>query len=316
MKLVTKFASSLIALTVLSCGSTVIAADYPSKPIEVIIPYGAGGNTDTSGRIFINAMRKALDADVVPLNVTGAGGTIGMAQMSHAKPDGYTLGFSPIAPVTVQPHLRKLPYGKDSFEPICLVADNPTAITVAPDSKLNSIDDLIAASKSGKVVAVGGAPGSIPHIVQSAVANAYGTKFTYLPAGGGGKAAKSILGGEATFSSDTSAMVEVHGLKGLAVLADERLKDLPDIPTMKELGKDLSISIWFGAFAPKGTPEATLGKLSEACGKAIQDPGFLEGMKKAHYLVRYLPRDEFKKYYEEQFDDNKKLLELIGVKVK
>ena len=106
MKLITKLATSLMTIGLLMLGNFVFAADYPAKPIEVIIPYGAGGNTDTSGRIFINALRKALGSEVVPINVTGAGGTIGMAQLAHAKADGYKLGFTPIAPVTVQPHLR------------------------------------------------------------------------------------------------------------------------------------------------------------------------------------------------------------------
>ncbi|WP_430879849.1 Bug family tripartite tricarboxylate transporter substrate binding protein [Granulosicoccus sp. 3-233] len=312
----TKFASSISALTIFACSFSAMAADYPSKPIEVIIPYGAGGSTDTTGRVFINAIKKSLGADVVPLNVAGAGGTIGMAQMFHSEPDGYTLGFSPIAPVTVQPHLRKLPYGMDSFEPVCLVSDNPNVIAVAPDSELNSIDDLVALSKSGKVVAVGAAPGSMPHIVQAAVANAYGTKFTYLPAGNAANSAKAVLGGEATFSSNVSSMVSVNGLKGLAVLADERLVELPDIPTLKEQGEDLSLSIWFGLFAPQGTSEDKLDKLDEACSEAVQDPEFLEGMKKAQSIVRYLPRSEFKEYYQEQFTNNKELLELIGVKAK
>ncbi|MCG8511884.1 MAG: tripartite tricarboxylate transporter substrate binding protein [Rhodospirillales bacterium] len=291
-------------------------AEYPAKPIEMIIPYGAGGNTDTSGRIFINAMRKALDSEVVPLNVTGAGGTVGMAKVAAAKPDGYTLGFSPIAPVTVQPHLRPLPYGKESFEPVCLVADNPTAITVAPDSPHKTLADLIAAAKSKRVVAVGPAPGSIPHIVQSALANAYGVKFTYLPAGGGGKAAKAVIGGEADFAADTSAMEKVHGLRTLAVLSSDRLVDLPDVPTLKELGKDLTLTIWFGAFAPKGTPAEVLDKLSAACEKAVADPEFASGMAKANYIVRYMGRTEFSAFYESQFDGNQTMLSLIGFKKK
>lgn len=316
MKLNAKLVAACAALGVLSGIAPVLASDYPTKPIEVIIPYGAGGNTDTSGRIFIKSMRKALGAELVPLNAAGAGGTVGMAKVAAAKADGYTLGFSPIAPVTVQPHLRPLPYGKDSFEPVCLVADNPTAVTVAPDSPYKSLDDLIATAREGTVVAVGPAPGSIPHIVQSAIANAYGVKFKYLPAGGGGKAAKAVLGGEADFAADTSAMEKVHGLRSLAVLADARLADLPNVPTLRELGKDLTLTIWFGAFAPKGTPAAVLDRLSQACEKAVADPEFQTGMKNANYLLRYMGRQEFTAFYQKQFDDNQALLKLIGVKTR
>lgn len=307
--------ASLLALAVALTGTTAVA-EYPEKPIEVIIPYGAGGNSDTSGRILINAMRKVMGADFAPINVTGAGGTVGTAQMAASAPDGYTIGYNPIATVTIQPHLRPVPYDNTSFEPICMIADNPTSITVAPDSPYNSIDDLVAAAKSGeKIVAVGGAPGSMPHITQAAFANAYGLKFIYLPAGGGGKAAKAILGGEATFAGDVSAMEKVHGLKTLAVAANERVEGLPDVPTFKELGQDVVVTIWFGLFAPAGTPDDVLDKLSDACGMAVQDEEFLAGMEKANYIVSYKDRTAFKAFFEEQYTKNREMLPIIGVKL-
>ena len=140
-------AIALIAGLGVAFSATAALADYPESPIEVIIPYGAGGNSDTSGRILINAMRDVMGADFVPLNVTGAGGTVGTAQLAGSDPDGYTLGYNPIATVTVQPHLRPVPYNNESFAPVCMIADNPTSVTVAPDSPYESIDDLIAAGK-------------------------------------------------------------------------------------------------------------------------------------------------------------------------
>ena len=306
--------TALIAFITLPVASLPTYAAYPEKPIEVVVPYGPGSNTDGAGRLLINAMRKAMKADLVPINIDGAGGTIGIAKAASAAPDGYTISFAPIAPMTIQPHLRPLPYGKDSFEPVCMVVDNATSITVAPDSAYKSMDDLAIAARTGRVVAVGGAPGSIPHIVQAAVAKAYGVKFTYLPPGGGAKAAKPVLGGEANFAADTSAMSTTHGLRTLAVLADQRLPELPNVPTMKELGKDLSISIWFGLFAPKGTPEEILQKLSSGCELALKDRDFRAAMDKADFNVRYMDRASFKKYFDKEFDANKSMLELIGVK--
>ncbi len=313
-----KLTSSAIALaaglmTVLT-GSA--QAEYPDKPVDVIIPYGAGGNSDTSGRILINAMRKVMNADFVPLNMTGAGGTIGTAFMADADPDGYTIGYNPIATVTIQPHLRPVPYDNSSFEPICMIADNPTAVTVAPDSPYETMDDLINAAKAGeKVVAVGGAPGSMPHITQAAIAHAYGVNFVYLPVGGGGKAAASIMAGEGTFAADVSAMEKVHGLKTLAVSANERVKDLPDVPTFKELGKDIVVTIWFGLFAPAGTPEDILDNLSAACGEAVKDSDFIAGMDKANYIVRYLGRNDFRDFFQAEYEKNKEMLPIIGVKL-
>lgn len=311
-----KITSLVCAMLALPVASLPALAAYPEKPIEVVIPYGPGSNTDGMGRILINSLRKAMNADLVPINIDGAGGTIGTAKAAAAPADGYTLSFNPVATVTIQPHLRPLPYGKDSFEPVCMVVDNATSITVAPDSPYKTMDDLINAAKKGKVVAVGGAPGSIPHIVQAAVAKAYGVKFVYLPAGGGAKAAKSVLGGEAAFAADTSAMSTTHGLRTLAVLADKRLPELPDAPTMKELGKDLNISIWFGLFAPKGTPDAVLQKLSSGCQAAIKDPEFKNAMDKADFTVRFMDRVAFKTFFNKEFDANKSMLDLIGVKGK
>lgn len=310
----TTITTALMAASLLT--GTAALADYPEKPVEILIPYGPGSNADTSGRILINAMRKAMDADLVPLNVAGAGGTVAMAQLAQEDADGYTIGYSPVAPLTVQPHLRPLPYDKTSFEPICMVADNPTSITVAPDSPYQTMDDLIAAAKAGeKIVAVGGAPGSIPHITQAAVAEAYGVKFIYLPAGGGAKAAKAIMGGEATLASDSSAMESVHGLRTLAVAAGERVPGLEHAPTFKELGKDIQITIWLGLFAPAGTPDDVLDTLSDACAQAYEAPEFQKGMQGANYITRFMGREEFTPFFEEEYDRNREMLSIIGVKL-
>ncbi|MDB6179504.1 tripartite tricarboxylate transporter substrate binding protein [Paracoccus sp. Z330] len=305
------------AAVVAATGATAVLAEYPEKPIEVIVPFGAGSNSDTSGRLLINAMRKAMGADLVPINVDGAGGTIGIAQMARSKPDGYRIGYAPIATVTVQPNLRPLPYDNTSLAPVCMVANNPTAISVAPDSPYNSVQDLIDAAKSGEqIIAVGGAPGSMPHITQAALANAYGVTFTYLPAGGGGKAATALLGGEATLAADAAAMVSQYDLKPLAIASAERTEMLPDVPTLTELGHDVSLSVWFGLFAPKDTPEEILDQLSSACGQAVEDPEFVKGMTAANYTLQYLDRTTFAQFYEEEYARSRDLLPTIGVAVK
>lgn len=309
MKLTTTLAAFAVALS----GSAAFA-QYPEKNIEVIIPYGPGSNTDIGGRLFMNAMSEALGgATMVPVNVAGAGGTIGTAQLAASSADGYVLGYNPIATVTIQPHLRPLPYGQDSFEPVCKVSDTPSAIMVAPDSPYKTVDDLVAAAKDGKVVAAGPAPGSLPFISQAAVAQAYGVNFKYLPLGGGGKAAASVLGGEATISADLYSAAEMRGLRMLGVLADERRPDAPDVPTFKELGHDLSLSVWFGLFAPKGTPSDVLDTLAAACEKAVQNQAFVDGMTAANYQIDYLNRSDFNDFYNGQFEDNKNLLSLIGL---
>lgn len=294
--------------------ATAALADYPQRPVTVIIPYGAGSNTDTSARILINAMQQDIGANIVPLNVPGASGTVGSAKLAASTPDGYTLGYIPKAAATIQPHLRPVPYDNSSFEPICMVVDNPTAVTVAPDSPYHSMEELIKARKNGKnIIAVGGAPGSMPHITQAMIAHAYGVHFTYLPAGGGGRAAASILSGEATFAADASAMGRINGLRTLAVAATERIDDLPDVPTFRELGHDVVATIWYGLFAPAGTPVTVLDTLSAACRKAVKTPALLKGMANANYIVRYLDRARFSEFFQSEYKRDRALLPLIGV---
>ena len=148
MKLLAKTILGLSAGLMLAAPQSASAA-YPEKPIKVIINYGAGGNSDTSGRILIEALKKAMGAEFFPVNIPGAGGTVGTAQFAASKPDGYTILYTPIAPVTVQPHLRKLTYKKDDVVPICGLTQNQLAVMVAPDSPYNSLEDLMKAAKAG-----------------------------------------------------------------------------------------------------------------------------------------------------------------------
>lgn len=307
----------LMAVAFAAVISATAKADFPTKPIEVVIPFGPGSNADTSGRLLLNALSKNMDdAKLVPINVAGAGGTVGAAQAASAEADGHSIIYAPIATMTIQPHLRNVPYDNTKFSGVCMVMSNPVGMQVHPDSPYNSVDDLISDAKSGKkLVAVGPAPGSMPHITQAAIASAYGVEFIYLPAGGGGKAAAAVMSGEATFAADQYAMEVVHGVKTLAIAADERMEGLPDVPTFKELDQDVVVQIWLGLFAPAGTPEDVLEKLSDACGKATEDEEYRKSMASSNYNVRFMPRADFHDYYQSQYSGNKSMLDVIGVKL-
>ncbi len=291
------------------------AAEYPDQPIKVMVPYGAGGSTDTSGRIFIEAMKKALGAELFAVNVTGAGGTVGAAQAASENADGYSIFYTPIAPVTVQPHLRNLSYGEEDFTPICGLIQNPLAVMVAPDSPYQTVQDLVDAARAGEeIVAVGTAPGSIPHITQAALANAYDITFKYVPVGGGPKQAAEILSGRATISTDILPTATLFGLRALAVISDERVDGF-DVPTMAELGVDVPTKHWFGVFAPAGTPEDAVAKLADACEVAAADPELVEKLGGMNFAVRFRDRAEFTEFYASEFQGNRDLLKLIGIEL-
>ncbi|WP_417522773.1 Bug family tripartite tricarboxylate transporter substrate binding protein [Marinovum sp.] len=304
-----------LSAALLTAGLQPAAAEYPEKPINMVVNYGAGGSTDTSARVLVDAMKSALDSEIFVSNVTGAGGTVGTAHAATAKADGYTLLYSPIGPLTVQPHLRRLSYGEEDLIPVCSVTQNPLAVMVAPDSPYQSVQDLIDAAKAGEeIVAVGPAPGSIPHIAQATIASLNGVAFKYLPVGGGPDQSKAILGGDATVATDLTSTAILFGLRPIAVIADARIDGF-DVPTMAELGFDVPIKSWYGVFAPKGTSEAVVERLSAACATATQDPVFLDKMDGMNFYVKYRDHKTFAEFFKSEYSGNKQLLDLIGIKM-
>ncbi|NIA70825.1 tripartite tricarboxylate transporter substrate binding protein [Pelagibius litoralis] len=302
-----------IAAAAVLLGGGAAQAEYPERSIGMMIPFSAGGGTDVPGRFFAAEMEKILGTDIVVSNVTGAGGTIGATQLSQARADGYKLGFMPVGTTTTQPHLRRTSYNGDSWAPICLVAQGPQYVTVLEDSPVKTVDDLIAKAKSGKLVTGGPPPGSLPHIAQAAVANAYGVKFTYIPHEGINEVAKSMLGGRvdmAVWFGDAKAR---FGLRPLAILDSKRSAEFPDVPTLAELGQPVESFVWFGFFAPKGTPDAVVSTLSDACEKAVNSASFRGNMEKAKRQVRYMPRDEFAAFFARQYEQNGSLLKEAGL---
>lgn len=309
-----KLRTILVASTIgLFLATMVAAADYPKRTIGLMIPFSAGGGTDVPGRFFAAELEKILGKNVVVSNVTGAGGTIGATQLSKAKPDGYSLGFMPVGTTTTQPHIRKTSYNADSWEPICLVAQSPQYVVVKEDSPFKTIDDVVAKAKGGRLITAGPPPGSLPHLAQAAVAKAYGVKFNYIPHDGINEVAKSMLGGRVDMTVYYADAKERFGLRPLAILDANRSEVFPDVPTLGELGHPLESSVWFGFFAPAGTPENVVSILSDACEKAVKTDSFVDNMKKAKRDVRYLNTDEFRAFFKNQYQQNGELLKEAGL---
>ncbi len=308
----------LRTLTVIAAGAAAIAAapaaaEYPTRNIHMMIPFGAGGGTDVPGRFFALEMEGILGKKFIVSNVSGAGGTIGATQLSKAEPDGYRLGFMPVGTTTTQPHIRKTSYNDKSWEPICLVAQGPLYVTVLKDSPIKGMEDLLAEARAGKVITAGPPPGSLPHIAQAAVAKAFGVKFRYIPHQGINQVVKSMLGGRVTMTAWFGDAAQRFGLRPLAILDSKRSSEFPDIPTAGEFGKDVISFVWFGFFAPRGTPADVIAKLSSGCGEAVRKPRFVENMKKAKRLIRYMPTDEFRTFFAAQYAGNGALLREAGL---
>src|SRR5262245_47495589 len=278
MRLMTSLAV-LAGLFTVSLSATE-AQDYPTNPITVIVPFAAGGPTDTVTRLVAESMSKTLGQQVIVENVGGAGGTLGAARAAGAEPDGYTLLLHHTRMTTSATLYRKLPYDpKTAFAPIGLVTEVPMILVSRKDFPANNLQELIAYVKEKKdeVTYANAGVGAASHLCGMLFMQAIETPLTTVPYKGTGPAMTDLLGGQVDFMCDqttnTTGQIKAGEIKAYGVFADQRLSNLPDIPTVKEGGLDgLDFAIWHGLYAPAGTPQPIIDKLSEALKAAIADP--------------------------------------------
>ncbi|MEM7461926.1 MAG: tripartite tricarboxylate transporter substrate binding protein [Pseudomonadota bacterium] len=289
-------------------------ANYPEKRVEVLIPFNPGGGVDATGRLMAAEFEKILGQDFIVNNVSGAGGTIGATQLAQSNADGYTIGVLPIGTATTQPHRKELPYNGESWEEVCLMVKSPLAVLVNPEGKYQTIEDLISAAGSGGVLSAGPPKGSVPHMAQAALGQAFDVKFTFVPFEGGAGASKAVLGKEVDFTVEPFGSGKKLGLTPLLILAPERVTDLPDVRSIKEVNNsDLDLGIWFGLFAPKGTPDEIVGKLADACAIAVKSEEFASGIANVGWNINFLGQGDFQEFFAKQYATNGELLRSLGL---
>jgi len=275
-----KYAWLIAFLAAVFGSASVFAADsFPSKPVTVVVPFAAGGPTDTVARLIGQAMSKDLGQQVLVENVGGAGGTLGAGRVARAAPDGYTVLLHHIGQSTAPGLYRKLAYDpiKD-FEPIGLVTDVPMTLVARKDFPAKDLKELIAYVKANKdKVTYGNAGlGAASHLCGTLFMSAIDTQVTTVPYKGTGPAMNDLLGGQIDFMCDqttnTTGQIKGDKIKVYAVTTKARLKSLPDVPTANEAGlRNFEVVVWHGLYAPKGTPKAVVDRLSKALQVALQD---------------------------------------------
>jgi tripartite-type tricarboxylate transporter receptor subunit TctC len=257
------------------------AQSYPSRPITVVVPFPAGGPTDTIARIVSERMSVYLGRPLVIENVTGAGGTVGAGRVARAAADGYTVCVGFLGTHVLNGAVYTLQYDvlKD-FEPIALLASNPQLIVGKKTSPAKDLNELIAWLKSNPGTAVQGAAGigSPSHVSGEYFGRATGTTFRYAQYRGAAPAMQDLVGGhiDLMFDQPPNSLPHVRSgnIKAYAVTAKVRLPSAPDIPTVDEAGlPGFYISVWSGMWAPKGTPEGVVSKLNAAVVEALADQG-------------------------------------------
>ena len=276
--------SIISAVMALLTGHAAAQTDYPSRTVTVIVPFAAGGPTDTVARLIAESMSQTLGKPVIVENAAGAGGTIAAGRVARAKPDGYTLFVHHIGHATSATLYRKLPYdpAKD-FAGIGLITDVPMTLVGRPNLPLGNIGELIAYIKSNKekVTLANAGQGAVSHLCGMLLQEALATKVTTVPYKGTGPAMNDLMGSQVDLLCDqttnTTGPISSGKVKGYAVTTRSRLKTLPDLPTLDEAGlKGFEITAWHGLFAPKGTPQPVLDKLAGALQTALKSPRVVE----------------------------------------
>jgi tripartite-type tricarboxylate transporter receptor subunit TctC len=279
---------------VLAALSWVCAAqDYPSRPIQMVIPFAAGGGFDLTGRQFAKLLSEILKQPVVVTNRNGAAGTIGLTAVAGATADGYTVAYSPAVSVTSEPHRVKTAYNVDSFRYVCQVIDNIFAIGVLKDSPYQSLAQLVADAKRdpGKLSYGSAGTGSIPHLAVSDLEAATGVQFTHVPYRGDGAMQQDLFSGRLSFgavlSSSFSGQLKAGALRLLAVFSEQRHPGFPNVPSLTDLGIPIVQLSFGGLMVPAKTPPEIVATLESACEKAVKARPLQEWAANVNQVLSY-----------------------------
>jgi tripartite-type tricarboxylate transporter receptor subunit TctC len=317
---------SLFILTLLGVSSAM--ADFPERAITVINPQAPGGAHDAQGRAFAAVAEKYLGKPMVVVNKPGASTMIGSIAAAQAAPDGYTLLLGSTMTTTVVEwdiiNGKKPGVTRDDFVTIGSLTLIPTVVSVPATSPWKSVADLVkdAKAKPGQFAFCSAGILSPSHLGAEFFARAYGLKFRHVPYKGGGPCLSAAVGGHVDFTTQftitTIPLAQGNKMRILAVQSDRRVKALPDVPTLKELGVNAESYMWVGLVAPKKTPAAIVEKLREASAKAAQDKAFVEAIEKLGGEVYFMNGPELEKYWEKETAEMAKLLGELhreGVKI-
>jgi tripartite-type tricarboxylate transporter receptor subunit TctC len=264
------------------------AATYPSHVITMVVPYPAGGPTDTIARILAERMGPAIGQAIIVENIGGAGGSIGVGRVAHSPPDGYTLSIGHVQTAVFNPAIMKLPYDPvNDLAPVSLVADTPIWIVSKKSVPANDVKGLIGWLKAEQGKATMGTVGVVSpsEVAARLFQRRTGTSFQIVPYRGGAPLVEDMLGGHIDFAFGQAAsyLTYVRGgqIKAYAVLQPKRWWAAPDVPTLDELGiPDIDASFWHGIWVPRGTPPDVIAKINGAIRVALADPGVEERFKK------------------------------------
>jgi tripartite-type tricarboxylate transporter receptor subunit TctC len=308
-----------LVLTLVALGlATLPSAAFPDKPIELTVLFGAGSAADLLARKLAELAAKDLGQPVAVVNRTGAGGALGYTHVKGQSPDGYALVWNSNS-VSTAYHAGNMKFDYTAFAGVAALTSEPVSLAVKVDAPWKDLRELIVHAKAhpGHVRIGNSGRGSFTHLLAVAFENRTGTKLTHVPFGRE-LAVTTVLGDkiEASVQLPAEIMAQVTGrqVRVLAVSGEKRLASLPDVPTLKESGVDLTMSLWRGIAAPKETPEAVITRLERAFTQAAQSPEFRDFAARMGAVVEIRGARDFDAFLARDDKDIAALMEQIGLK--
>lgn len=299
-------------------------AEYPERPIKMIIAWSPGGGTDAVGRVLATEMEKVLGTPITVVNRTGGAGIVGHTEMVNARPDGYTIGLASIELSTYY-WSGTAPFTAKDVTPIALVNFDPSSFNVpanSPWTDLRVALDAIKQAPAGTYKLTGMAPGAGYHLAFSGLLHADGidpNKLVVIPTQGAAQGFQELAAGGADVQPsslpEAQAMIDAGKVKSLAVLSEERLPAFPDVPTAKEaVGIDAVGGAWRGIVAPKGLPDDIAAKLEADVDTAWKSEAFQSFMTERGFGMEYMNAKDFGAFLAAQHDSNGETMGLLGLK--
>nr|WP_306267081.1 tripartite tricarboxylate transporter substrate binding protein [Pararhizobium sp. IMCC3301] len=295
------FKSLTLAFSLLMAGSVVASAqadDYPTKTIDLVVPFDPGGSVDTTSRIIAETANTILEGSKVNVvNRAGGGGVVGQTSVANAEPDGYSV-LAMTSSVVTNPQMKGASYSVKDFKLVALYNLDPEVIVVPATSPIKSAKDFMKAAKEKKLNIVIAGVGTSHHMSGLAIERVSDVSFNYLPTKGFGAQVQAIAGGHADAAlwplGEATAQAANGSVRILTVASEERVADFPDVPTFQEAGIDIPIWATFRGWAvPKDTPDSVVATLSELMKKTYETPAYVEKMKSAGYVATYRDAEGF-----------------------